>query len=884
MRGDLLAAISRHKDLTNVIVLTFNIDLLFVETVLLRTLRQCGHPTLTIFADAEEVSRTFNAQTRWLSGIGRRFRVIPVPMTRGNRFHPKAVFLSGQEEAELLVGSGNLTFGGFKQNEELWISFTSQDDEIGPMAAFRESLLACVERAPVSQGARREIDEAFDATTHIWARKMSTPDGLVWRIGEGLSLLERMALVVGDRLVDRLCVCSPYYDENGVGLKGLTEFWPQAATELLVQSGQSTLTQSAVDATSVKLRLLSIKSKRQDSGNTFIHAKFYAMFCGSEVLLFVGSANCSAAALTQSGKNGNAEMLAFKLMEAQEFDGQIVSELEVLEEAPKITHQRGKDESHDSAEKILILGASYESGSLTVAFTTNGNAKVDTCYVDNEVMKLASPILSNSRITVMLTQAPRLTHLEGTTNKERLSSRSHWVDHEFSLRTTSRQRKIVQAIESNISPVSWNFRSWAEIMRLLGDHLHYGANMPPRHSSDRGSDERTKTSVYVPADFFTTNYRLPSRSMSSLFLNEDDRIIGLQRLIAGYFGVEAGEISSHAYDEGEVGEDEAVDIPETISCTSRRKPATKRERQGLTKTESNRSRQLATRVIDQLLQEHFLRHRHQDLIATDLTIVAVLLIAGQNEGWLSPDLFFELTYKVWIHLFFNHGLPDEEKTTAAGWLELRVEQADDPESFLKAVGTVPLSAALAMWAFTCPTVAARPEKARFALATRTAVARLPWIWNLHRIDEVADEINRIASRTGWLREKAGRHWNDITVLWNRMLGEGRALAKFETVLADRSVTDWRSVIEVNEVKAGTLLWQGRLGFCVVKEYVDCKIDTGAIPVLLLRAERREANIMSSLILPAKTLLDAIAPKDVRLTGRDAELLTEFMRQVEGLTK
>lgn len=89
---------------------------------------------------------------------------------------------------------------------------------------------------------------------------------------------------------------------------------------------------------------------------------------------------------------------------------------------------------------------------------------------------------------------------------------------------------------------------------------------------------------------------------------------------------------------------------------------------------------------------------------------------------------------------------------------------------------------------------------------------------------------------------------------------------------------------MNEVKAGTLLWQGRLGFCVVKENVDCKTDTGAIPVLLLRAERGEANIMSSHILPAKTLLDAIAPADERLTSRGDELLTDFMRQVEGLMK
>ena len=71
MRDDLLRFVGLQKDLTNVVITTFNIDLLFLESVVLRALRKCGDPNLTIFADADELARTFAAQGSWLGGIGR---------------------------------------------------------------------------------------------------------------------------------------------------------------------------------------------------------------------------------------------------------------------------------------------------------------------------------------------------------------------------------------------------------------------------------------------------------------------------------------------------------------------------------------------------------------------------------------------------------------------------------------------------------------------------------------------------------------------------------------------------------------------------------------------------------------------------------------------
>ena len=312
MRTDLLKAISKFNDITNVIICTFNIDLIFVETVLLRELKRCGHPSLTIFADAEEVTRTFNSQNQWLSNIGRRYRVVPVMMASGYRFHPKIVFLSSPKKAVIFVGSGNLTFGGFRQNDEIWTSFpTGNDGKIGPIAAFKEMVLKCAERSSASRGAYREINEAFDKVSREWANKLNEPDTLLWRAGQEASLLNQIASAVNDVPIDRILIGSPYYDENGIALREIMKQWPTASLDLLVQSGQSTLTQKALTGLNIQPKLHTVNSAYPEKKHAFIHAKFYALFSGEEVFFFSGSANCSVAALLSEGNKGNVEAVSY---------------------------------------------------------------------------------------------------------------------------------------------------------------------------------------------------------------------------------------------------------------------------------------------------------------------------------------------------------------------------------------------------------------------------------------------------------------------------------------------------------------------------------------------------------------------------------------------
>lgn len=880
MRNDLLKVLEGHNDLTNVIVLTFNIDLLFIETVLLRSLKRCGHPSLTVFADAEEVSRTFHDQVPWLASIGRRFRVVPVMMGDGYRFHPKAVLLSGPKSAELLIGSGNLTFGGFRQNDEIWTSFSPGEDGTAPLAAFRQMLDACLSRCPDAQKAHREVAEAFDQTTHPWASTMEEAGGVLWRIGEGASLLDAVGAAASGFAVNRVVVCAPYFDKRGKALRALAQRWPDAKVEVLVQTNKSQLAQSTVDASGVPLSLLTMTSGREGERTPFVHGKFYALINDDEVLLFAGSANCSAAALTATGSRGNAEALAMRRMTPAEFEEEVLSGLDVSAGIPKLPETYPDGVAAPNAPSLQILNACYENGELRISFKSSCSAHIETCLTDSEAFTVKNGDASDDVLVVTASQYPKWVSLEGVCGDERVASRRHWVNHEFDLSATSRQRKVAQKLDANVSPTTWSLRSWVEIMRLLGDHLKY--EVGHQQGSKPPSSRKKVAKTYDPEQFFTEDYRLPSRRWPPVLGHEDERVLGLQRLLLGYFGfdAESAPAGSDEDQEEQIGiDDEAVDQPERIPGRQEKQPPRK-NLSNPTDAERKRARQIAKKVVEQVISGDYVLRRHPEALGKDLTIVAVLLIAGYCEGWLSSDEFFELTCVAWTHLFFDADKEPTPHASPKGLLDLRLETTDDRLAFCEAMSSVPLSAALALWSFVCPPTTPKIDRVRFALATRLAVKQLPWLWSLNQLDDVAEEIDRIAARTGWFNEDAAKRFGGIHEEWGRLQAEGRALFLLGKAMAKRPLDDWRSMLRVDRVEPGDILWQGTLGFGIATASASRSSEGSFENVLFFRVKKMERKICAAYLLPVAGLAATVAAAgDGMFSNKDLNDLMQFLRRL-----
>jgi hypothetical protein len=94
---------------------TYSLSLTFFESIILRALRKADCREIWVITDAEGYRSCL--MERGSIGVGNEYHVIPIGLRRGV-FHPKCCYLIGAEGDLLIVGSGNLTFGGFGRNLE----------------------------------------------------------------------------------------------------------------------------------------------------------------------------------------------------------------------------------------------------------------------------------------------------------------------------------------------------------------------------------------------------------------------------------------------------------------------------------------------------------------------------------------------------------------------------------------------------------------------------------------------------------------------------------------------------------------------------------------------------------------------------------------------
>ena len=865
MRQDVLKVVSGARDITNAIVLTHNIDFVFVQSVVIPALRKCGSPSVSIFADADCTAQAFQYQARFVTGLGRRYRVVPIAMRTGWRFHPKALLLAGPESATLLVGSGNLTFGGWRENGEVWFRYDSEIDGTGAFAAFRAYLHEVLGMCPNSEMLSPEVEEAFEPSTHGWAAGMGEPGALLGRVGRGERLLERMVNVLGAGDVDELYVCAPYFDEDGEALKRLVQQLGSPRTTVLVQGERTNLSAAAaagldssvvLRATTYQHRVAGGSDGEERVREALLHAKFYAARQGDVVRVVAGSANCSRAALTVAGPVGNAELMAQTSMTAVEFQNAFLGELVVDEEAPAlgaVTNDEGV--VAPTGGFIRVRAARIEGRSVRVTFEADQATKVKRAEIDGSAVDRdeggdgwASFKATGYRHTVMVV---------GESQGNEVRSQLHWIDDEIALRTSARGRALAEAIRNRVRSDSWSIGAWTDVLSELFKHLQYMPKVGAGRNSGVARDEARATGGvdFEWGDVFAESYGLPTEAslMRRLTGGLDDRVGGLRSMLIRWFGIAApgqenevggGEVSGVSEaeraddgDDGAEGGDRVEPLPKVIAGTVRR-PASSKERK--------RALRLVRQVAARLGEAEFLCERRPEVLAADLKIAAALLRVGLSEGWLTEEEFVDGTMKIWLPLFFN-----AVGSGSAGWLEQRYLNAPDREEFSRVLGSVDLAAALGCWALSVPVKAGSARHALFGLASALGMARLPWLWGIGDEKRVAREAIEMIAHTS---EGDGRDWRTFERRWSRLARRGYALRQLERAVSRVEMRELRCRIKQNAVEAGELLWQKGAGFCVAAE--DCeRVEGRKAKVLVLQRAGGTKIYAGPFLVPLAGLLE-----------------------------
>lgn len=332
---------------------TYALSLSFFEAVILDRLIRGGGRQALILSDPEGVrSGLSEAGAR---RAGRDYDIEPVVCTTGV-FHPKLSVFASEDDIHLLVGSGNLTFGGWGGNievvEHLHPSFAP--DAINDAADMFE-LLAMSERIRTEAGpACIRLAESLRR-----ANRTATTTGtvrLIHSVGGSIAAeIERFADELGG--ARRITVVSPYHDLDGRGVDALADALSCHDVRLHAHPRGTVrgLGAASWPFEGTRERTVVNVATPFEADNRPLHAKAIEILCRRGRLLIAGSANSTHAGLF----GANVEASVLRIQRDSQLGWKPLPAL-----APERSEIEVVEEDEDANGNIGVLRASLESGTV----------------------------------------------------------------------------------------------------------------------------------------------------------------------------------------------------------------------------------------------------------------------------------------------------------------------------------------------------------------------------------------------------------------------------------------------------------------------------------------------------------------------------------------
>lgn len=313
------------------ILSTFSVDPAFYDASLQLRLRGLGCQNNMLLADAAMLEQSLEAIPDAFTNAGRKYLVVPVEAT--SCFHPKLALRYGKAKARLIVGSANVTSAGWAGNLELVSTLSWQardkhkDSDIHRTLFIKAHQWLSALIAPADDGKANYKLELLRSQSP-WIDDAVLEGDFAFTLSDGslinlllsaptdaIGLADRMLGLI-DEPIERLTIISPYWDEQLGALKHLSaavgnpDLRVFIAQNALNPSRSSTFPVEAIGKLPLKFHPVGPEGA---SNARFLHAKMFLFQGTGHDFLFIGSANCTTAALGVPGKTGvNYECLLFR--------------------------------------------------------------------------------------------------------------------------------------------------------------------------------------------------------------------------------------------------------------------------------------------------------------------------------------------------------------------------------------------------------------------------------------------------------------------------------------------------------------------------------------------------------------------------------------------
>lgn len=364
------------------ILTCYNFDPIFFESVYLPSLRSLGITNVIVLMDASMYDKMLADS----SYAYHRVSLVNYTLVRQENihhgvFHSKIVILFGEEEGALVVGSGNLTFSGLSNNEEVWNVFHVRGNE---SVHYPLLLKAWNYVKDILHDTFSLVEKQLGWITEqsLWLQEGNYPHVVTLESGEECSvicngvtkgILDTVAESIEGANIEEITVIAPFYDSEGHALTELRKrFCPNQINcilDLQRQSAPFELLNSNTDMAFYK-----------HTASNPLHAKIIEFKSDGETWLLSGSANAGNMALGLSHTAFNDETcVLIHSFEGKNYVEELGIQYELLNDDERKSVVRPTQTlSEASTQKTKLKACEEKEGRVYLHFSDSG---VNGCVV-----------------------------------------------------------------------------------------------------------------------------------------------------------------------------------------------------------------------------------------------------------------------------------------------------------------------------------------------------------------------------------------------------------------------------------------------------------------------------------------------------------------------
>lgn len=282
---------------------TYSINLYYLEQQVLPLLGSKGIHYVSILADGAMLSSQLE-NFGYLSRQRNRNYAINGIHSNG-AFHPKLIFLAGDDSVFLLIGSGNLSTSGHGKNLEVWNSVyinNKNDTKYGfviqawnylkhlhaDLGESAKNKLKSIEENSFMLSSKKAIESAIydlDEQNQI-SFHANQPDD---------TLFSQLSEIIGNDIIERITIMCPFHDSKGKFIHELNKQYNPRKIDVLVQHNFGVYPSKMASQHNVSFYEWTdvIQEKQRQC---YFHAKIIVLNGKDKNYLISGSANATIAA------------------------------------------------------------------------------------------------------------------------------------------------------------------------------------------------------------------------------------------------------------------------------------------------------------------------------------------------------------------------------------------------------------------------------------------------------------------------------------------------------------------------------------------------------------------------------------------------------------